>query len=108
MTILYRIELRPSEITLLRRALAIYDRFYQDLMVKSEPQWEKDDLKKRIEASEQLSERLLKDVRPADKISQAVLDRVLEELRTMERGDFTNDVAGWEKACEAIIKSLTK
>ncbi len=104
----YSIDLRPSEITLLRRACAIYGRFYQDLIAKSTPQWEKDELKQMIAAAELVSERLLKDVRSADTISQAVLDRVMEELRTMEHGDFTNDAAGWEKACEATIKSLTK
>ncbi len=30
------------------------------------------------------------------------------ELRTMDHSAFTNDVAGWEKATETIIKSLTR
>jgi len=107
-TTIYSIDLRPSEITLLRRALAIYGRFYQDLMAKSEPQWEKDDLKKMIAAAELVSERLFTETRSADTISQAVLNRVMEELRTMEHGDFTNDAAGWEKAAEALVKSLTR
>ena len=66
------------------------------------------DLKKMISASEQLSERLLKEMRSATTISQAVLDRVTEELRTMDHSDFTNDAAGWEKATEALVKSLAR
>ena len=108
MTTLYRIELRPSEITLLRRALAIYGRFYQDLIVKSEPQWEKDELRLKIKASEDVSERLMHDVKPADTISQAVLDRMTKELKTYGEDHFADDAEGWERATEAVIKSLTK
>lgn len=108
MTTLYRIDLRPSEITLLRRACAIYGRFYQDLIVKSEPQWEKDELRLKIKASETISNRLMYDVKPADVVSPAVIARVMEELRTMDHSAFTNDVAGWERATETIIKSLIK
>lgn len=108
MTTLYSIDLRPSEITLLRRALTIYGRFYQDLMVKSQPQWEKDELRLKIKASENLSDRLMKDVHPADTISQALLARVTEELRTMDCGHITEDATGWEVATEALVKILTK
>ena len=48
MTTLYSIDLCPSEIVLLRRALAGEAKFYQALMVKSKPQWEKDDCRKRM------------------------------------------------------------
>lgn len=108
MTTVYSIDLRPVEIIMLRRALAGEAKFYQELMVKSKLQWEKDDCRKRMDAVERLSERLMKEVRTADTIGQAVLDRVTEELRTMDQSAFTNDAAGWERATETIIKSLTK
>lgn len=102
---LYRIELRPSEITLLRRALAHSARFYQDLLPKSTPQWEKDDLRQKIKATEQLSNRLLQDVKPANTVSQAVLDRVMSELKDYKEAGTDTD---WERAAEALIKSLIK
>ncbi len=105
---LYSIDLRPSEITLIRRACNIYGRFYQDLIMKSEPQWEKDDLRKKIAAADAVSERLMHDVRPADTVSPAVIARVTEELRTMDHSAFTNDAEGWERAAEALVKSLTR
>lgn len=104
----YRIELRPGEITIIRQALAIYSQFYKDLIVKSEPQWEKDELWLKIKASEDISNRLMHDVKPSDTVSQAVLDRVIEDLRTMDHITFTNDAKGWERATEAVIKSVTK
>ena len=59
-----QITLRLAEITLLRRALLIYARKYQDLMVASKEKWEKEDLAKMIKASDNLSERLLLETVP--------------------------------------------
>ncbi len=108
MTTTYSIDLRPSEITLLCRALAGDAKFYQELMVKSKPQWEKDDMRQRMEAAERLSERLMKEVRPADVIGQAVLDRVMTELLAYGENHFADDEEGWEDAARAIVESLTK
>lgn len=104
----YRLELRAPEIIVLKRALAIYARFYLDLVVKSGPQWEKDDCKQKAGAADRLAERLKTDIRPADTVSQTVLNRITEELRTTDQSTFTNDATGWERATEIIIKSLTK
>ena len=48
------------------------------------------------------------DVKPADTISQAVLDRMTKELKTYGEDHFADDAEGWERATEAVIKSLTK
>mgnify|MGYP001558568224 CR=1 FL=1 len=104
MTSLYSIDLRPSEITLLRRALAGDAKFHQELMVNSKPQWEKEDMKKRMEAAERLSERLMKDARPADTVGPALFNRVIEELRTMEQ----TPIADWESATEALVNIIKK
>lgn len=105
---LHRIELRPSEIILLRRALAIYAKTYQQLKVDSKPQWEKDDMERMIGAADRLSERLIHDVRPADTVSQIVLDRVVTELKAYGEDYFADHANGWEAASEALIKSLTR
>lgn len=60
----YSITLRTSEIILLRRALAGDAKFHQALMVKSKPQWEKDEMKEKMKAAERLSERLRTDIKP--------------------------------------------
>lgn len=59
----YHIDLRPAELILLRRALKIYSRTYQDLAVKSKPQWEKDDLQGMAKAADQLFDRLLHNIK---------------------------------------------
>jgi hypothetical protein len=105
---LHRIELRPSEIILIRRALAVYARHQQDLITKSKPEWEKEELRKRIGASDRISERLIHDVRPADTVSQAVLDRVVTELKAYGEDHFADSTSGWEAAAEALVKSLTR
>lgn len=61
---LRQIELRASEIILLRRALRIYAHVYQDLAVKSKPKWEKDELKLMAQRADELNERLLREPRP--------------------------------------------
>jgi len=61
-----QITLRLAEITLLRRALAIYERTYQDLAAKSTPQLEKDDLIGMVKAAEKLAHRLLHETKPVN------------------------------------------
>lgn len=104
----YRIELSSPEIVLLRRALAIYARFYQDLRAKSARQWEKDELKTMERAAENLSYRLKTDIAPAETASQAVLDRIMKELTEYGGSHFAEDEEGWEAATQALVLSLTK
>ncbi len=112
MIIKYIVELRPGEITLLRRALAItrdvYGRFYQDSMIEAAPQLERENLQQKIAAFDKLSDRLLHDVKLAETVSQAVIDRVIAELKAYDEDNFPDNAAGWEKATETIVKSLIK
>lgn len=60
----YNIKLRSAELVLLRRALKIYAKTYQELKSKSDPQWEKKDLQQMSDAANQLHERLLHNIQP--------------------------------------------
>jgi len=54
------VDLSTSEINLLRRALRIYAKAYQEMMQKTKVQWEKEENARYIEAADALSEKLLK------------------------------------------------
>ena len=50
----------------------------------------------------------MKEVRPADTISQTVINRILSEIRLYGEGAFADDKEGWENAAKAIVASLLK
>lgn len=58
------IELNSGELTMLRRALRMYAKQYQEMKLQSKEQWEKDDLQGYIDASDRLGARLIHDLKP--------------------------------------------
>lgn len=86
----YKIGLRTPEIIMIRRALAIYSRFYQDIGMKSEQQWEKDECKTMSKAGDDLSRRFRSGdpncgLTPTDRVDQKVLDKIMFEIRAYGR-----------------------
>lgn len=55
-----RLVLRPGSVVMVRRALAMYARFYLDLGQRSKEEWEKLECKQYVAAADSLSMQLLK------------------------------------------------
>jgi hypothetical protein len=84
------IDLRPSEIILLRRALAFYAKRYEACMNETgRPQWEREEGKRYAAASDMLAARLLTDTKTTT--------RVEVEETTDSAGDWQcfDNVGGW-------------